>query len=110
VPLLGNRIDRFVWNGTTLTFDRNLIKLHAFQTDGAPDPPNQGDAAQPAHGNHNGGAMRFGPDGKLYLFFGDNGRRGQLQNLPSDPLAACEPRQHTRGGDVAAVHAAGSAL
>src|SRR5919198_5485412 len=25
VPLLGNRVDRFVWNGSTLTFDRNLI-------------------------------------------------------------------------------------
>src|SRR6266446_5101049 len=23
VPLLGNRVDRFVWNGQTLTFDRN---------------------------------------------------------------------------------------
>src|SRR5262249_20721551 len=31
VPLLGNRVDRYVWNGSTLTFDRNLIKLHAFQ-------------------------------------------------------------------------------
>jgi glucose/arabinose dehydrogenase len=76
VPLLGNRIDRFVWNGSALVFDRNLIKLHAFQNDAAPTPPNQGDSAQPARGNHNGGAMRFGPDGKLYLFFGDNGRRG----------------------------------
>src|SRR5262249_54479352 len=24
VPLLGNRVDRYVWNGATLTFDRNL--------------------------------------------------------------------------------------
>ena len=25
--LLGNRVDRFLWNGSTLTFDRNLIQL-----------------------------------------------------------------------------------
>ena len=25
VPLLGNRVDRFVWNGSTLTFDRHII-------------------------------------------------------------------------------------
>jgi len=85
VPLLGNRIDRFVWNGSTLTFDRNLIMLHSFQNDGAPTPPNQGDQAQPPRGNHNGGVITFGRDGKLYAIFGDNGRRGQLQNLANGP-------------------------
>jgi glucose/arabinose dehydrogenase len=89
VPLLGNRVDRFNWNGSTLTFDHNLIMLRAFQNDGAPVPPGQGDETQPPRGNHNGGVLRFGPDGKLYILFGDNGRRGQLQNLPCGPTATC---------------------
>ncbi len=71
IALLGNRVDRYVWNGATLTFDRNLIKLRALQQD----------AGQPARGNHNGGVIRFGLDRKLYIIFGDNGRRGFLQNL-----------------------------
>ena len=85
VPLLGNRVDRFIWNGSALTFDRNLIHLRAFQNDAAPQPPGQGDETQPPRGNHNGGVLAFGPDRKLYVYFGDQGRRGQLQNLPSGP-------------------------
>ena len=45
-PLLGNRVDRFVWDAATqtLSFDKHLISLHSFQADGAPEPPGQGDA------------------------------------------------------------------
>jgi glucose/arabinose dehydrogenase len=85
VPLLGNRVDRFLWNGSELQFDHNLIMLRAFQNDGAPNPPGQGDQTQPPRGNHNGGVIRFGPDRKLYILIGDNGRRGQLQNLRDGP-------------------------
>ena len=92
VPLRGNRVDRFTWNGTTLTFDRNLIMLHAFQADGA-EPPVQGDSAQGPAGNHNGGVIRFGTDGKLYIIIGDNGRRGWLQNLVNGPTPPTDDDQ-----------------
>lgn len=87
-PLLGNRVDRFVWNGTSLVFDQNIVRLHALQNDlnGVTNPvdPFDNPVALP-RGNHNGGVLRFGPDRKLFVIIGDNGRRGFLQNNLNGP-------------------------
>lgn len=72
VALLGNRVDRFTWDGSKLTFDQNIIQLRAYQAD----------EGQSLRGNHNGGKILFGPeDQKLYIYHGDSGRRGWMQNI-----------------------------
>ena len=61
---LGNRVYRYTWNGNALVDPQLILDLPA-----TPGP------------NHDGGAMTFGPDGKLYVVIGDLNRNGQLQNF-----------------------------
>ena len=83
MPLLGNRLDRFHWDGTSLTFEKTLHRGRALQE----DVTNRTNPAVPVfRGNHNGGVVRVGPDGKIYLIVGDTGRRGQTQNLFDGPF------------------------
>src|SRR5258706_12739704 len=55
--------------------------LHAFKAD----------AGQLMRGNHDAVKSLFGPDGKLYFQIGDQGRRGQMQNLASGPFGPGQP-------------------
>jgi glucose/arabinose dehydrogenase len=136
VPLLGNRVDRFVWDGSTLTFDLNLIRLRAFQAD----------AGQQPRGNHNGGVIVFGPEGRgrhdddddddhhhhghhdagddargrhhgrrdrraqIYIQVGDTGRRGQMQNLEDGPFGPGIPDDQFGGPEPDDAHLTGVIL
>ena len=61
---LANRVSMYTWNGSALVSPVVVANLPV-----TPGP------------NHDGGIIRFGPDGKLYIVIGELNRSGQLQNV-----------------------------
>jgi glucose/arabinose dehydrogenase len=109
VPLLGNRLDRYHWDGDALTFEKTIHRGRALQDDATnrnPATPN----VPVFRGNHNGGVLRTGPDGRIYLQVGDTGRRGQLQNLFDGPFGEGIPDDQFGGPDITNDHLTGVIL
>ncbi len=111
-PAAHNRIVRVTANATgDLAVAGSLVPLMELENLGA--------------GNHNGGAMHFGPDGKLYVAVGENAngtnaqsignRLGKLLRLnadPANPIPSDNPTSiagigGTTSGDNRAIWAAG---
>lgn len=78
LPDLGNRVDRFRWDGESLTFDGNIVRLRSNTL--------VTDTLDRIRGNHDAGPLAFGPDGMLYIVNGDQNLRGQLQNIQDGPV------------------------
>ena len=101
VTLLANRVDRFIWTGSALVFERNIISTRCFEDD----------AAVPQFPFHDAGVIRFAPPNKkekdktakLFIALGDAGRRGYMQNnlqgpVPDDQFGGPQPDDaHLRG-------------
>jgi glucose/arabinose dehydrogenase len=66
-PAIHNRVSRFTANGDVAVAGSETILLDLDNLSGAT--------------NHNGGAMHFGPDGKLYIAVGENANSAHAQTL-----------------------------
>ncbi len=73
VPELGNRVDRFAWDGEQLTWDMNIVEMRSNTL--------ETDTSGRIRGNHDAGPIVFGQDGMLYIINGDQNLRGELQNI-----------------------------
>ncbi|HYO11512.1 MAG TPA: PQQ-dependent sugar dehydrogenase [Tepidisphaeraceae bacterium] len=83
---IDNRVERYTWNGSSLSFDRRVLTMPA-----TPGP------------NHNGGKIAFGPDGKLYAAVGDLNRNESTLNFE-------RAKTITRTGAILRVNPSGSSV
>ena len=82
-----SRIARFTWTADTIDRSSELVVLEAVQP----------------FDNHNGGSIEFGPDGMLYIAFGDGGSAGDPLNNAQDTgnLLGAVSRIDVRNSSVA---------
>ena len=73
VPELGNRVDRFTWDGEALTWDMTIVEMRSNTL--------ETDTSGRIRGNHDAGPIVFGEDGTLFIVNGDQNLRGELQNI-----------------------------
>ncbi len=66
-PAIHNRVSRFMANGDVVVAGSETVLLDLNNLSGAT--------------NHNGGAMHFGPDGKLYIAVGENANSANSQSF-----------------------------
>ena len=76
VPELGNRVDRFTWDGEALTWDMNIVEMRSNTL--------ETDTSGRIRGNHDAGPIVFGQDGTLFIVNGDQNLRGELQNIEGE--------------------------
>ena len=81
-PAIHNRVSRFTANGDVAVAGSEVVLLELNNLSSAT--------------NHNGGAMHFGPDGKLYIAVGENANGVQLADprQPARQDAAHQRRRH----------------
>jgi hypothetical protein len=82
-PLLGNRVDRYVWDGATLTFAQNLIRIRAFQAD----------AGRRSAGTTTAARSRSGPTGSSTSSPGTTAGGGTCRTSPADRLPPARDRR-----------------
>ncbi len=90
VPLLGNRLDRYHWDGSALTFEKTIHRGRAFQDD-VTNRTNPTVAV--FRGNHNGGVVAHGA-GRQDLPAGRRHRPARADAEPDRRTVRLRRRRH----------------